>query len=55
MFSFVKLYALLMMPKDAYFLVKTKSFIHLNEPYVLKGSYVNVISLMAITTNQAFY
>ena len=36
------------------FSVKARSFVHLNHPYVLKGTYVNDTSLVAITPNQTF-
>ena len=32
----------------------SQSFIHLNDPYTLNGSYVNDALLMAIILNQAF-
>ena len=36
------------------FLVRARSFIHLNEQHVLNGLYLNNTSIMVIVTNQVF-
>ena len=36
------------------FSVKVRLFVHLNDPYFLNGSYMNVTSLVAFTLNKAF-